>query len=176
MIINREAIKEPFWSMDATEVLNALKTNLSGLNDEEVALRLKIFGSNVIKEYSRSSRIKIALRQFQNLLIIILIVAGIVTVFLDEWIEMSVIFAAVIVNAIFGFWQENKAETFLGLLKTYVRVRARVRRNNQEHGIDASELVPGDIIRITQGDRITADARLLFVNNLEIDESILTGE
>ena len=176
MIINREAIKEPFWSMDATEVLNALKTNLSGLNDEEVALRLKIFGSNVIKEYSRSSRIKIALRQFQNLLIIILIVAGIVTVFLDEWIEMSVIFAAVIVNAIFGFWQENKAETVLGLLKTYVRVRARVRRNNQEHGIDASELVPGDIIRITQGDRIPADARLLFVNNLEIDESILTGE
>src|SRR3989338_11516114 len=162
--------------MDVEEIFGALETNLSGLNDGEVAERLKIFGPNVIKEYPKSSKIKIALRQFQSLLIIILIIAGSVTVFLGEWIETGVIFAAVIVNAIFGFWQENKAESVIELLKTYVRVRARVRRNNQEHGIDASELVPGDIIRITQGDRIPADARLLFVNNLEIDESILTGE
>ena len=176
MTISRETIKEPFWSMDANEVFGALKTNLSGLNDKEVTMRLKIFGSNVIKEYSRSSKTKIVLRQFQNLLIVILIVAGIVTVFLGKWIEMGVIFTAVIVNIIFGFWQENKAENVLELLKTYVRVRARVRRNNQEHEVNASELVPGDIIRITQGDRVPADARLLFVNNLEIDESILTGE
>jgi len=176
MIISRESTKEPFWSMGAEEVIGALKTNLSGLDNEEAAARLKIFGLNVIKEYSRSSKIKIALRQFQSLLIIILVIAGIVTIFLGEWIEMGVIFAAVIVNAIFGFWQENKAESVIKLLKTYIQVRARVRRNGQEHGIDASELVPGDIIRITQGDRIPADARLLFTNNLEIDESILTGE
>jgi len=176
MIISRESTKEPFWSMDAKEVFGALRTNLSGLNDEEVAVRLKIFGLNAVREYPRSSKIKIALRQFQSLLIIILIIAGVVTIFLGKWIETSVIFAAVIVNAIFGFWQENKAETVLELLKTYVRVRARVRRNNQEHEVDASELVPGDIIRITQGDRVPADARLLFLNNLEIDESILTGE
>ncbi|MFH0792105.1 MAG: cation-transporting P-type ATPase, partial [bacterium] len=176
MAINRESIKDPFWSMDAKEILSALKTNLSGLNNEEVAARLKTFGSNIIKEYSRSSKIKIALRQFQSLLIIILIIAGIVTIFLGAWVEVGVIFAAVIVNAIFGFWQENKAETVLELLKTYVRVRARVRRNGQEHEIDASELVPGDIIRITQGDRVPADVRILFVNSLEIDESILTGE
>ena len=176
MAINKETIKEPFWSMDAKEIFGVLKTNLSGLNNEEVAARLKIFGPNTIKEYPRSSKIKIALRQFQNLLIVILVIAGTVTIFLGEWIETGVIFAAVIVNAIFGFWQENKSETVLELLKTYIRVRARVRRNNEEHGIDASELVPGDIIRITQGDRIPADARLLFVNNLEVDESILTGE
>ncbi len=162
--------------MDTPEIFGALKTDFSGLNDEEVAERLKIFGSNAIKEYPKSSKIKIAFRQFQSLLIVILITAGAVTVFLGEWVETGVIFAAVIVNAIFGFWQENKSETVLELLKTYVRVRARVRRNNQEHGIDASELVPGDIIRITQGDRVPADARLLFVNNFEIDESILTGE
>src|SRR3989338_4424170 len=157
MAINKETIKEPFWSMDVEEIL-------------------KIFGPNVIKEYPKSSKIKIALRQFQSLLIIILIIAGSVTVFLGEWIETGVIFAAVIVNAIFGFWQENKSENVLEILKTYVRARARVRRNDEEHGIDASELVPGDIIRVTQGDRIPADARLLFINNLEIDESILTGE
>ena len=156
--------------MDAKEIFGVLKNSLSGLNNEEIASRLKIFGPNVIKEYSRSSKIKIILRQFQSLLIVILVIAGIVTVFLGEWVETGVIFAAVIVNAIFGFWQENKAETVLELLKTYIRVRARVRRNDEEHGIDASELVPGDIIRITQGDRIPADARLLFINNLEIDE------
>ena len=162
--------------MDAEEVLGALKTNLSGLDNEEAAARLKIFGPNVIKEYSRSSKIKIALRQFQSLLIIILVIAGIITIFLGEWIETGVIFAAVIVNAIFGFWQENKAESVIELLKTYVRVRARVRRNNQEHGIDASELVPGDIIRVTQGDRVPADARVVFANDLHVDEAILTGE
>lgn len=176
MTINEEATKEPFWSMDAKEVLGVLKTNLSGLNDEEVAARLKTFGQNVIKEYRRLSRVKIALHQLRSLLIIILIVAGVITIFLGEWIETGVIFAAVLVNIVFGFWQENKAETVLELLKTYIRTRARVRRNGQEHGINASELVPGDIIRITQGDRVPADLRLLFVNNLEIDESILTGE
>jgi len=122
MIISRESTKEPFWSMGAEEVIGALKTNLSGLDNEEAAARLKIFGLNVIKEYSRSSKIKIALRQFQSLLIIILVIAGIVTIFLGEWIEMGVIFAAVIVNAIFGFWQENKAESVIKLLKTYIQV------------------------------------------------------
>ena len=176
MAISKETIKEPFWSMDAEEIFGALETNISGLSDEEVTERLKIFGPNIIKEYPKSSKIKIALRQFQSLLIIILIIAGSVTVFLGEWIETGVIFAAVIVNAVFGFWQENKSENVLEILKTYVRARARVRRDNQEHGIDASLLAPGDIIRVTQGDRVPADARLLFVNNFEVDESILTGE
>lgn len=176
MTISRESTKEPFWSMDESEVLGVLKANLSGLNEEEAAARLKMFGPNVIEEHRRFSKLEIALRQFQNLLVVILIVAGIITVFLGEWVETGVIFAAVTVNVFFGFWQENKAETVLELLKTYIRARARVRRGNEEHEIDASELVPGDIVRITQGDRVPADARILFANNLEIDESILTGE
>lgn len=176
MIISRESTKEPFWSMDAKEVFNVLKTNFSGLDDKETVARLEIFGSNVIKEHRRLSKLEIILRQFQSLLVIILVIAGAVTISLGEWMEAGVIFAAIMANVFFGFWQENKAETILELLKTYVRVRARVRRNNQEHDIDASELVPGDIIRITQGDRIPADARLFFINNLEIDESIFTGE
>ena len=134
MAISKETIKEPFWSMDAEEIFGALETNLSGLNDGEVAERLKIFDPNVIKEYPKSSKIKIALRQFQSLLIIILIIAGSVTVFLGEWIETGVIFAAVIVNAVFGFWQENKSENVLEILKTYVRARARVRRDPKRGG------------------------------------------
>ncbi|MFH1393080.1 MAG: HAD-IC family P-type ATPase [Patescibacteria group bacterium] len=176
MTINRETIKEPFWSMDANEVFNVLGTNFSGLGNKETATRSEAFGPNVIKEHRRLSKLEIILRQFQSLLVIILVAAGVITVFLGEWVEAGVIFAAIIANVFFGFWQENKAETILELLKTYVRVRARVRRNNQEHEIDTSELVPGDIIRITQGDRVPADARLFFINNLEIDESILTGE
>lgn len=123
--INQESIKKPFWSLDIKEILSILKTDFSGLNDEEAAARFKIFGPNSIKEYSKSSKIKIALRQFQSLLIVILIIAGAVTVFLGEWVETGVIFAAVIANAIFGFWQENKSETVLELLKTYVRARSR---------------------------------------------------
>lgn len=135
MVINKESTKEPFWSMDKGEVLGALKTNISGLSNEEAVVCLKTFGSNVIDEYRRLGKLEIALRQFKSSLVIILVVSGVVTGFLGEWVETGVIFAAVVANVFFGFWQENKAENVLELLKTYVRARARARRNSEERRI-----------------------------------------
>lgn len=162
--------------MGADRALEVLATSPGGLTDAEVEVRRVVFGSNEIKEQSRLSRAQIIFGQFTSPLILILVATGLITTFLREWVETGVIFAAVLINAFLGFWQENKAETVLELLKSYVRTRARVRRGGLEREVDAGELMPGDLIRVTQGDRVPADARCIFVNDLEIDESVLTGE
>lgn len=171
-----ELIRQPFWTMKVEEVLEALRTGEDGLSPKEVEARRKIFGENFIREKRRLTKFKIVVRQLSSPLVLVLIVAGVITVILRQWVDAAVIFAAVATNTVLGFWQENKAETALQLLKTYVRTRARVRREGAEHEVDATELVPGDVIRISQGDRIPADARVIFANNFEVDEAVLTGE
>lgn len=171
-----DVFKKPFWALSIEEAMAALGTSDQGLNNDEAAEKLLFFGANVIRQKSRLGEIKIIVNQFKSPLILILIFAGILTFILGEPLNTAVIFAAVIANAIFGFWQENKAEHALEILKSYIRTRTRVRRSGREHEIDAGDLVPGDIIRITEGDRVPADCRLTFVNSLEVDESALTGE
>jgi len=174
--ISFDSIKQPLWSMEEREVFDILKSSKEGLDEEEAKLRLKIFGPNAIRERKRFTKLKIIFNQLTSPLILVLVVAGALTIFLKEWIEAGVIFAAVFINTLLGFWQENKAENAIELLKTYIRTRARVRRAGLEREIDAEDLVPGDIIRISQGDRVPADARLIYANNLEVDEAVLTGE
>lgn len=169
-------LNEPFWNLTPDETLAAVFSSRDGLSTSEVARRKALFGPNSISARPRIRRLTILLEQFKSPLILILIIAGIATAFLGEFVEMGVIFAAVAVNAALGFYQEHKAEVALDELTTYVRTFTRVRRDGGEHEVDAVELVPGDVIRIRQGDRIPADARMLFTNNFEVDEAILTGE
>lgn len=174
--ISLESIKQPFWALAPEEAVSALKSGAKGISNEEAAVRRKIFGANEIKEKKRLTKLKIILNQLKSPLILALVAAGAVTIALKEWIDTAVIFAAVIANTALGFYQENKAENSLALLKTYIRTRARAQRAGKEREIDASELVPGDVIRVSQGDRVPADARLIFANNLGVDEAVLTGE
>lgn len=176
MGISKESIKQPFWGMKIEEVFAALQSTQEGLSEEEVKIRRKIFGENAIKEGESFKQVKIILNQFKNPLILGLVAAGFITAFLKSWVDTSVIFAAVFVNAFLGFWQENKAEEALELLKTYIKTRVRVRRGDKDCELDSSELVPGDIIHLEQGARIPADARIIFAKNLEVDEAVLTGE
>ena len=167
---------QSFWSLGIEESYNFLKTSFDGISEEEAALRLRVFGRNEIPEKRKFVKFVILLNQFKNPLIFILVIAATITAFFGEWIETGVIAAAVLVNTGLGFYQENKAEQVLRLLKSYIRTRIRVRRAGHEYEIDSTELVPGDIIRISQGDRIPADGRILFANNFLVDEAILTGE
>lgn len=168
--------QKPFWSLSADETLASLQSSRRGLSAQSAAARLATFHRNEIVYGHRLGNIAIVANQLKSLLIVLLLVAGAMTVALGEWIEAWVIFAAIFINTLLGYWQENKAENALALLRSYIRTRARVIRDGADHDIDATELVPGDVIRISQGDRIPADARLLYANNLEVDESILTGE
>lgn len=173
--MEKSVSKEPFWATGAEEVLAALKTDQNGLSEEEAKTRFKLFGPNIIKERGRLTKVKIIFHQLKSPLIIILVSAGIITFFLNEFVDAGVIFGTVIINTFLGFWQENKAEKAIDFLKSYIKTRARVKRI-VEREVDSEILVPGDIIRISRGDRVPADARVIFSNNLEIDESVLTGE
>lgn len=168
--------KTQFWSMSPTRAIEALGSSTSGLSIQEAKKRLKQYGKNEIESRRRLSKWSVILEQFKSPLILILVFAGTVTLFLEEWVNAVLIFATIFVNTALGFWQENKAETILENLRSYVVVRARIKRAGKEHDIEAHDLVPGDIIRVTQGDRVPSDARILFANNLEVDEAVLTGE
>src|SRR3989344_1074519 len=167
---------QPFWSLSTEEALSKLGPPRQGLKQEDADQRLKQYGPNEIEYRHSLGCFVIFLNQFKSPLILILLFAGILTIIIGENVETGVIFAAILLNTGLGYWQENKAENTLALLQSYIRTRARVIRNGQEHEVDAVELVPGDIIRLVQGDRVPVDARLVYVNNLEVDEAILTGE
>src|SRR3989344_3800354 len=157
--------------------MRLLETDLEkGLSGEEAKDRLSIFGRNTISSSRKAVRLKIFLNQLKSPLILVLIVTGIITLLISHYRDTIFIFFAVLVNSTLGFYQENKAERALSELKTYLKQRARVIREGKEREIYAEEIVPGDIIRLAQGDRVPGDARVIFVNDFQVDEAVLTGE
>lgn len=159
------------------ETLQALQTNISsGLKKQEIASREKIYGLNQLELFKRPNLIVRFLRQFHNILIYVLVISGIITTFLGHFIDASVIFGVIILNAIFGFIQEGKAAKAIEAIREMLAPSANVIRDGKNDIIPAVALVPGDIVLIKSGDKIPADLRLLEAKNLQIQEAILTGE
>jgi magnesium-transporting ATPase (P-type) len=165
------------WA-DATETVIANHTTDAdqGMDAAEVTERQQRYGRNQIKTETKPSPLRILLRQFKSPLILILCAAIVLTASLSEWLDAGIIAFAVLVNAVLGFFQEWRAEQALMSLGSYVENRARVIRNGRERDIDAAELVPGDLVRITSGSRISADIRIIKSIDAKSDEAVLTGE
>jgi Ca2+-transporting ATPase len=148
----------------------------TGLTSAEASARLERFGENRVKVRGGTpSWVRLA-RQFTAPLVLVLIAAAVVTGFLGEWVDASVIFIVVVANAIIGFLQESKAESALETLMKMVVAEAVVRRDGKKIRVNSFEIVPGDIVILAGGDRVPADIRLLETKSLQIDESSLTGE
>lgn len=175
-MIALDSIKKSFWALTVSETLEVLETNSKGLSQAEAERRQASFGLNVIPGKKRTTKLVLFLDQLKSPLIFLLLIASGITILVKDYKDAAVIFAAAFLNSLLGFYQENKAENALAHLKTYIKERVRIIREGAEYEIDTTELVPGDVIHLSQGDRIPADVRLLYLNNLLIDESILTGE
>lgn len=164
------------YQLEITEVFERYKTISQGLSQGEVEARRKTYGRNSLPEGKGISRIKIIIDQFKSPLIYILIVSAIITAILKEYIDTSVIITVLIINAIVGYFQEYKAETSIMALKKMVVTKTKVLRDGKDYEILSEELVPGDIVIISSGQKVPADIRLVDVVELRTDEAALTGE
>ncbi len=165
-----------WYQLGVKEIFDDLHTSEHGLSKEEVETRFRHYGPNKLIEEEKISKLQILLHQFTSPLIYILLVAGIVTIILREYIDSGVIFSVVILNAVIGFIQEHKAEESVRALMKMVVPKAKVVRDGKEREILSEEVVPGDIVLLTSGTKVPADLRLVHTIELKIDESMLTGE
>ncbi|MFH0870197.1 MAG: cation-translocating P-type ATPase [archaeon] len=163
--------------MTSKETIAALASSLdSGLSSPEAEARLAKFGKNRLEISKKITIWHRLFSQFKELMIIILIIAGVIAVIANETFDASIIFFIVFVNALIGVIQEYRAEKAVDALKKIMSLQATVMRDGIERIIDADNLVPGDIIILEEGSKIPADARILESAMLKVDEAILTGE
>jgi calcium-translocating P-type ATPase len=168
---------ETWYNKGTDEVLVLLdSSSTEGLSDEEAKRRLSIHGPNEIETEAGLTPGQILLHQFTDPLIYILLVAAFITLVLQDYVDTAVIMAVVILNAVIGFFQENKAQKAILALSGLSAPKAHVIRNGREMEIQGKDLVPGDIVLLSTGGRIAADLRILQSKGLEVDESALTGE
>ncbi|MFA7385525.1 MAG: HAD-IC family P-type ATPase [Candidatus Paceibacterota bacterium] len=165
-----------FYSKKSEEVIESFSSNISGLTDSQVIERIEKYGFNEIPSGEEKGPVFIFFKQFHSILIYILFVAAFIAFIFNHLIDVYVIFAVILINAVMGFIQEYKAEKAIAALKTMIVPHAKVFRNGELLQIDARDLVPGDIIFIEEGDKIPADGRLLEVKNFRTQEASLTGE
>ncbi|KGG84323.1 HAD-IC family P-type ATPase [Comamonas thiooxydans] len=165
------------WHALATDtVLTQLQSTAAGLSSGEARERLQQQGPNALPAAASRSMLARFLSQFNNLLIYVLLGSAVVTALLQHWVDTGVILAVVLINAVFGFVQEGRAEKALDAVKAMVSSRANVLRDGLRMAVPAEELVAGDCVLLEAGDRVPADLRLLRASSLKLDEAMLTGE
>ncbi|OYW40601.1 MAG: carbonate dehydratase [Hydrogenophilales bacterium 12-61-10] len=167
----------PHWhSLTASDTLIRLDASRSGLTPDAVAARHAQYGTNQLPPPQRQPAWRRLLLQFHNVLIYVLLAAGVITALLGHWLDSGVIFGVVIINALIGFIQEGRAEEALDAIRSMLSPHAIVTRAGERHEIPAEDLVPGDIVHLASGDRVPADLRLIDVKSLRVMEAALTGE
>ncbi len=169
-------VQRQWHSLPIRDVFTEVGSDPNGLSEEEARRRLERYGYNELQPEKATSPVTILLRQFKNILVVILIAAALLSIALGETIDAIVILAIVIAIAVLGFVQEYRSERALEALKKMAALTATALRGGAETEIPARELVPGDIAVLSVGDKIPADIRLTEAVNLRIDEAQLTGE
>ncbi|HEY5774725.1 MAG TPA: HAD-IC family P-type ATPase [Xanthomonadales bacterium] len=160
----------------AGDVLASLRSSPNGLGHAEAIARLQLCGRNVLPAEKPASIFRVFFHQFASPLIYVLVAAALVSLVIREWSDAGFICAVLLLNAIIGTAQEYSAQRAATALQRLVTTRIGVLREGDTYELDAEELVPGDIVLLESGTRIPADLRLFFSHDLEVDESLLTGE
>ncbi|HEX2954264.1 MAG TPA: cation-translocating P-type ATPase [Bacillota bacterium] len=170
-------MEKHWWRLDSKIVISNLGSDLhKGLPNEEAVQRIKRYGNNSIEQRKKLSPWSIFFAQFTDFMVLVLIGATVISALLGELIDAGTILAIILINAILGLVQEYRAERSLAALKELSAPQARVLRDSQIVLVDGKEVVPGDILMLEAGDRISADARIIIAEALEVNEAALTGE
>ena len=163
-------------AIDKKEVLSQLNTNENGLSSYDSSSRLKHYGKNELRQISKISPVMIFLEQLNSVFIFILLAAAVFSLIIGHYVDFSVILVIIIINSSIGFFQQYRAEKTILELKKILVPNVKVLREGRLHEIPSSELVPGDVLIFSEGDKVMADCRLIHVNELEANEAVLTGE
>ncbi|MGA7980415.1 MAG: HAD-IC family P-type ATPase [Chromatiaceae bacterium] len=163
-------------ALEPENLFAALESSPHGLSPSEVAARLQRYGPNALPRPEPDRLAVVFLRQFLSPLIYILLAAAAVSMLIGEYSDAVFIFAVLLLNAVIGAAQELSAQKAATALQQFVPTRAKVQRQGEAYEIDAAELVPGDLVSLEGGDKVPVDLRLTSSHDLEVDESILTGE
>jgi len=175
--VTNEQNEEQAWhALNAEDVLKHLEVQEDGLSEDQAARRLEQYGQNQLQEAPRPTFWHMLWDQLNNFVVILLIVASIISALLGDYIEAVAIMAIVVLNAVLGIVQEQRAEEALAALKKLAAPDAQVLRDGSRRVIPARELVPGDIVFLEAGNYVPADMRLLEAVNLRVEEASLTGE
>lgn len=173
---NWGVIVEKWHSVEVNDVLEKLDVGKNGLTSNKVSIRRKKFGLNILPKKQNNSIFKIFIKQFLDPIVILLTITFFLTLFINETVNAVAIAVIILLDLLLGTFQEWKAgKNALSLLQL-IKVKVNVIRDNKEIVIDSSELVPGDIVLLESGDKISADMRIIECNNLTVNESALTGE
>ena len=170
-----------YYKKSVNEIYDELSSSIDGLSQEEAANRLKNYGLNKIDDGKKVSKLSIFLKQFQDSMIIMLLIVSIISFFNayfmhEAYTDSILIVFIVFLNAFMGYIQEAKAEASINSLKNMSTCRVKVKRNNVIYMIDSCKLVPGDIVILEAGDKIPCDCRVIESTHSLVDESVLTGE
>jgi len=167
---------QPFWNSSGADLLKKLQAQDSGLSTAEVSKRLASYGANRLKPQKRSDAFTLFISQFKSPIILILLMATVLSLFLHNFIDATIILVIVVISGLLGFWQEHSASDAVAKLLAIVQIKAAVLRDGKQQEVPVEDIVPGDIVILNAGDIVPGDCLLLESKDVFVDEAMLTGE
>jgi Mg2+-importing ATPase len=167
---------ETYWTLAADQLLAALHTTDKGIQQTDAEIRIKQYGLNALQTQRPTSALGLLVRQFKNPLVLILVFAAIVSAFVGEWTDASIVLAVILGSTILGFVQEYRASNAVEKLRSQVTIKSSVLRDGNPQMLPSEQVVPGDVVLLLAGSLIPADGIVLEANDFFVNQAVLTGE
>ena len=169
-------VSNPYWTQPEESLLGRLQSSASGISSADAGKRLETYGSNLLGGRKKSTRLSLFINQFKSPIVILLLIATLISAFLQDWVDAVIILAIVVGSALLSFTQEYSASNAAEQLRAQVRIKANVLRDGEPVVVTAEEVVPGDVALLSAGSLVPADGVVLEANEFFVNQAVLTGE
>ncbi len=169
-------VSDPYWTQPEEKLFGQLQSSISGISGAEARKRLETYGPNLLGGRKKSTRLGLFINQFKSPIVILLLIATLISAFLQDWVDAAIILAIVVGSALLSFTQEYSASNAAEQLRAQVRIKANVLRDGEPVVVAAEEVVPGDVALLSAGSLIPADGVVLEANEFFVNQAVLTGE